>query len=29
MNPRIILLTLGMFALGTDAFIVAGNPLWL
>ncbi len=24
MNPRIILLTLGMFALGTDAFIVAG-----
>ncbi|HET8844726.1 MAG TPA: MFS transporter, partial [Ktedonobacteraceae bacterium] len=23
-NPRIILLTLGMFALGTDAFIVAG-----
>jgi MFS transporter, DHA1 family, inner membrane transport protein len=24
MNPRIILLALGMFALGTDAFIVAG-----
>jgi MFS transporter, DHA1 family, inner membrane transport protein len=24
MNPRIILLTLGMFALGTDAFLVAG-----
>ncbi len=24
MNPRIILLTLGMFALGTDAFIIAG-----
>lgn len=24
MNPRIILLTIGMFALGTDAFIVAG-----
>jgi MFS transporter, DHA1 family, inner membrane transport protein len=24
MNPRIILLTVGMFALGTDAFIVAG-----
>ncbi len=24
MNPRIILLSLGMFALGTDAFIVAG-----
>ncbi len=24
MNPRIILLTLGMFTLGTDAFIVAG-----
>src|SRR2546421_11890573 len=23
-NPRIILLALGMFALGTDAFIVAG-----
>jgi DHA1 family inner membrane transport protein len=24
MNPRIMLLTLGMFALGTDAFLVAG-----
>ncbi|TMD43969.1 MAG: MFS transporter, partial [Chloroflexi bacterium] len=24
MNPRIVLLALGMFALGTDAFIVAG-----
>jgi MFS transporter, DHA1 family, inner membrane transport protein len=24
MNPRIILLALGMFALGTDAFLVAG-----
>lgn len=24
MNPRIILLSLGMFALGTDAFVVAG-----
>src|SRR5881396_723982 len=24
MNPRIILLALGMFALGTDAFVVAG-----
>ncbi|HYX48748.1 MAG TPA: MFS transporter, partial [Ktedonobacteraceae bacterium] len=24
MNPRIILLALGMFALGTDAFIIAG-----
>src|SRR5437588_12074369 len=24
MNPRIILLAVGMFALGTDAFIVAG-----
>lgn len=24
MNPRIVLLTVGMFALGTDAFIVAG-----
>ena len=24
MNPRIILLALGMFAIGTDAFIVAG-----
>src|SRR4051794_894077 len=23
-NPRIFLLTLGMFALGTDAFVVAG-----
>ncbi|HKF35323.1 MAG TPA: hypothetical protein VKB35_00355 [Ktedonobacteraceae bacterium] len=23
-NPRIFLLTLGMFALGTDAFLVAG-----
>ena len=23
-NPRIVLLALGMFALGTDAFVVAG-----